>query len=181
MLIAFTGTHSTGKTTLLNMLKTKRDNEFKDYEFIDEITRDMLNLGFSINELGNDLTQLHIILSHYRNTLKTNAVMDRCVVDGYCYTKYLFEKGSVNSTTMLEAEKSFNCLIDKYDVLFWLKPEFGVVDDGVRSTNDEFRDRVNAIFEDVFKTPRSNVVVLTGTIENRMNQIFTELTKRGFK
>ena len=49
MKIAFTGAHSTGKTTLLNYLK--KDPELAtDFEFVDEITRRMVKKGLKINE-----------------------------------------------------------------------------------------------------------------------------------
>jgi len=48
MKISFTGAQSTGKTTLLEAVKSNEDFRFK-YEFIDEITRRMQKKGLKIN------------------------------------------------------------------------------------------------------------------------------------
>ena len=49
MKVSFTGAQSTGKTTLLEAVKSNEDFRFK-YEFIDEITRRMQKKGLKINE-----------------------------------------------------------------------------------------------------------------------------------
>ncbi len=64
MIVSFTGAQSTGKTTLLNILKNKN----KDINFIEEVTR-RINREYDlpINESGNSLTQLMIIADHVAN------------------------------------------------------------------------------------------------------------------
>ena len=88
MLLGFTGAQCTGKTTLLNMCK----DTFNNYKFVDEVTRKVGRMGHVINEQGDDVTQLFILKEHLTNHVippDENWVLDRCVVDGYVYTRWL--------------------------------------------------------------------------------------------
>ena len=63
MVVSFTGAQSTGKTTLLKAIKL--DGRFRKFSFIDEVTRLVKKkYDLSINEEGDDLTQLAILSTH---------------------------------------------------------------------------------------------------------------------
>ena len=89
MRVSFTGAQSTGKTTLLNKCK----EIYKDYKFVDEVTRYVRRTyDVKINEIGGTETQLYILAEHIKNHLRTeeNLMLDRCILDGYVYTKYQY-------------------------------------------------------------------------------------------
>ena len=173
MIISFTGAQSTGKTTLLNELKKWK--EFEDYVFIDEITRNVSKLGMNINEKGDDATQTAIMNAHIENLRKgDNLILDRCSLDGVVYTHYLYLHGRVSKDTFDYARQVFleTCL--RYDKIFYLKPEFGIVDDGVRSNSVQFRDEIASIFERYiaeFNLRKWNVVEISGSVEERLEAI----------
>ena len=173
MIISFTGAQSTGKTTLLNELKKWK--EFEDYVFIDEITRNVSKLGMNINEKGDDATQTAVMNAHIENLKKgDNLILDRCSLDGVVYTHYLYLHGRVSRDTFDYARQVFieTCL--KYDKIFYLKPEFDIVDDGVRSSSVQFRDEIADIFERYiaeFNLRKWNVVELSGSVEERLKAI----------
>ena len=169
MKIAFTGAQSTGKTTLLN--KLKRDIEFSPYIFMGEIIRRMTKKGLKINEGGDDMTQLLIMNSHVANILIDKCVMDRCALDGVVYTRWLFEQGKVSEWVMDFAEKVHEKLIDKYDHIFYLTPEFEIEDDGVRSIDKGFQKRIVKLFEDYILECEIPVTHITGSVEERIKQI----------
>jgi len=170
MKIAFTGAQSTGKTTLLNRLK--HDPMFNlEFDFRDEITRRMQKKGLSINEGGNDITQLLIMNSHIKNTLIDNVIMDRCALDGLIYTDWMYGKKKVEQWVIEYAENVFNLLIDRYDHIFYLTPEFDIEDDGVRSTDIDFRNEIVDLFDHYIKLYKIPVIKLTGTVEQRLNKI----------
>lgn len=169
MKIAFTGAQSTGKTTLLNELKT--DYNYRTFTFIDEITRRMTKHGLQINEGGDSMTQLLIMNSHLKNILKEDVIMDRCVLDGVVYTRYLYDKGQVSEWVMDYAEKIFQLIIEQYDYIFYLVPEFDIKDDGVRSIDNDFRNQIVKIFNDYILQCEVPVIKLTGTIEERIKQV----------
>ena len=170
MKIAFTGAQSTGKTTLLKELKRDPELSLK-YDFRDEITRRMQKKGLSINEGGNDITQLLIMNSHIKNTLIDNVIMDRCVLDGLVYTDWMCRKGKVQQWVIEYADNVFKMLIDRYDYIFYLVPEFDIEDDGVRSTDITFRNEIVILFEKYIKAWQIPVIKLTGTVEQRLNKI----------
>jgi nicotinamide riboside kinase len=169
MKISFTGTHSTGKTTLLNCLK--EDKQYSDYKFHDEITRTILSYGIDINENGNNLTQLLILDTHIRNLLYPNFIADRCILDGVVYTEWLYNNLKIDEWVYTYSKNLFKYLITQYDVLFYIKPEFSLIDDGVRSSNIDFQKEIYTIFEKYINDYNINVINITGTVEERLNQI----------
>ena len=169
MKIAFTGAQSTGKTTLLNKLKS--NTNYYKFTFIDEITRRMTKHGLEINEGGDDMTQLLIMNSHLKNILKGDVIMDRCVLDGVVYTRYLYNKGQVTEWVMDYAEKVFQLIIDNYDYIFYLQPEFDIKDDGVRSTDIDFRNDIVKLFNNYILECEIPVIQISGTAEERINKI----------
>ena len=173
MIVSFTGAQSTGKTTLLNELKKWK--EFEDYVFIDEITRNVSKLGMNINEKGDDATQTAIMNAHIENLKKgDNLILDRCSLDGVVYTHYLYSHGRVSRDTFDYARQIFTETCLKYDKIFYLKPEFDIVDDGVRSSSVQFRDEIADIFERYiteFNLGKWNVVELSGSVEDRLKAI----------
>lgn len=178
MLISFSGAQSTGKTTLLNLLKNNNILKNK-YTFIDEITRTIQKQGYKINELGDSETQKLIMKSHLENSKLNNAILDRCSLDGLCYTEYLYNKGNIEEQIMNYAVQVFQDTIKKYNIIFYLKPEFNIVDDNVRSTNIEFRDEIAKLFEKNIKKYNINVILLSGTIEERIEKIYNQLKEKG--
>ena len=174
MKIAFTGAQSTGKTTLLQAVKSNEEFRYK-YEFIDEITRRMVKKGLKINEAGGNTTQLLIMNEHIKNLLYQNVIMDRCVLDGVVYTDWLHWEGKVQTWVWEYAKNVFDHYVNRYDVIFYLKPEFDIVDDGVRSVDISFRDEIVQRFERYIKHVKVPIITLSGTVEQRLEQFYNTL------
>ncbi len=172
MIVSFTGAQSTGKTTLLNILKEKNE----DIKFVDEVTRRIKrDYNLPINEDGGNLTQFMIMSDHianvYRDYNRELVILDRCVVDGLVYTQWLFANHKVNSSMNDIAINIYNSLYDKYDIIFYTDPaDVELVDDGERSADKKFRNDIINSFEDRIKE-LNNVVVLTGTVEERLDTV----------
>jgi len=167
MKIAFTGAQSTGKTTLLNEIR----DVLPDYTFIDEITRSVVSHDVKINEDGTDKTQILIMNSHFKNSLISNTVMDRCALDGVVYTRYLYNKGQITDEMMDYAEQVFQSIIDTYSHIFYLIPEFDIVDDGVRSIDLDFRNQIVDLFNKYIEECEIPVIRITGSLHERVTQI----------
>lgn len=178
MKISFTGAQSTGKTTLLEAIKQNEEFRYK-YEFIDEITRRMVKKGLKINEAGGNTTQLLIMNEHIKNTLYTDAIMDRCVIDGVVYTHWLWKEGKVEEWVFDYSVKVFNYYKDRYDYIFYLKPEFDIVDDGMRSTSTQFRDEIVDLFDTYIKQLNIPVITLTGSVQERLQQVYNTIKNHG--
>lgn len=176
MRVSFTGAQSTGKSTLLQACK----EIYKDYKFVDEVTRYVRRTyDVKINEIGGTETQLYILAEHIKNHLKPdeNLILDRCILDGYIYTKYQVLQGKVKEDVLRAFSGVYNLLMDKIDYIFYTDPvDVKLVDDGERSVDFKFRDDIIELFEDMITykmSPknREKVVRLSGTVEERMKVI----------
>jgi hypothetical protein len=176
MRVSFTGAQSTGKTTLLNKCK----EVYKDYKFVDEVTRYVRRTyDVKINEIGGTETQLYILAEHIKNHLRPeeNLMLDRCILDGYVYTKYQVMNDKVKEDVLHAFNSVFTLLFDKLDYIFYTDPlDVKLIDDGERSVDFKFRDTIINIFEDVITykmSPknREKIVKLSGTVEERMKKI----------
>jgi len=176
-LFTFTGAQSTGKTTLLKKVKTLYPYRF---DYVDEVTRKIKRLGVSINnEATNyDLTQSLIINDHLLNYAKVldnsseevkDLLLDRCIVDGYIYTKYFYKEGKVSCRVLDFAEQWFKKLTPMYDVIFYTNPgDVKLVDDGERSVDAEFRNEIIDLYEREFLDKYDNICILKGSVEERL-------------
>lgn len=176
MRASFSGAQSTGKTTLLNKCK----EIYKDYKFVDEVTRYVRRTyDVKINEIGGTETQLYILAEHIKNHLKPdeNLILDRCILDGYVYTKYQVVNGKVSDQVLHAFNGVFGVLMDKLDYIFYTDPsDVKLVDDGERSVDFKFREDIIDMFEDLITykmSPKNKekVVRLSGTVEERLKII----------
>lgn len=179
MKIGITGAHSTGKTTLLNALRS--EEKFKNYAICDEVTRQVLALGIPINEKGNDSTQRLIMNQHIVNlSLYNDMLTDRTALDGLVYTTWLFNNNKIERKTLEYAQQVYNAIWYKYDIIFYTPIEFDVVDDGVRSVNPTFRKEIGSLFESSLQhNNHPHIVTLTGSVYTRLQKVFS--TVENFK
>ena len=178
MIISFTGAQSSGKSTLLS--KMQNDSDFKDWHFEPEITRSLKEkYGLVINEGGDSFTQCVTINSHVDNYLRNkdkNCVFDRCILDAMVYTTYQYYTKKIDYELCMYAAYLCDKLIGKYDIIFYTDPNIPLVDDGVRSVNVEFREKIISLFEDYINEMKiKNVVKLVGNVDERYNIIKTTI------
>ena len=176
MLIAFSGAQSSGQSTLLQACK--KLDECKDYTFVDEVTRRIKrNNNTEINNTASDYnyTQTLIIADHTKNATMSNTILDRCFLDGYVYTQYLKEQGKVSKTVQAFACKMYENYIGYYDIIFYTDSNIPLVDDGVRSVDKKFRDRIIELFEGEIsyrlRSMNINVVKLSGSVNDRITTL----------
>lgn len=175
MRIVFTGTHGTGKTTLLDELRKILPSE---YYFSTNITRRLIDMGVPINEMGDDHTQSIIMDIHLKNIQRPHLVADRCVIDNFVYTWNLFDNGKVSAEVYKNQLNIIqNHTFSAYDIICYLKPEFKLHLDGVRSGSEEFRRDITERFEYVIKQYNVPYLNLTGSVEARMEQLTNAISE----
>lgn len=179
-LFTFTGAQSTGKTTLLKKVKTLYPYRF---DYVDEVTRRIKRFGVPINNEAKNynLTQSLIINDHLVNYTKVfegsddtvrDLLLDRCIVDGYIYTKYFYRHGKVSNKIFEFAESWYKELTPKYDVIFYTNPgDVKLVDDGERSIDAKFRNEIIDLYETEFLDKYDNICILKGSVEDRLEQM----------
>lgn len=165
--IAISGSHSTGKSTIIDTLKQNAALTDR-FTFKGEILRDIKKSGISINEYGTDDTQRLVMAKFLEYSTIPNSILDRCALDGLVYTAYLYEQKQVSKSTLRIAEAIFENV--KYDIYFYISPEFDIVPDGTRSENAGFRTRVAELFEEYLTAYNIEPIRLTGSVEDRVMQ-----------
>jgi len=179
MVISFTGAQSTGKSTLLNECKKLN----LPVTYVDEVTRYVKRTyNVPINEYAGDVTQLLILNQHLTNSfIAGDVIMDRCIIDGLVYTQWLYNNGKVSAWVHDYAWHLFGILLQKVDLIFHCSADFDLVDDGERSTDENFRNDIIASMQakiNCYCKPEQ-LVKLSGTIEERMQTIKQTLKQYG--
>jgi len=173
MKISFTGTGCSGKSTLLAKCREYYDNRF---QYVTEITRPIARKGMKINEDGDDMTQTAIIEAHIKNNNLDNVMMDRCIVDGYAYTTWLYSQGKVTESVYTYAWNTLNEIVNDIDIIFHTAP-VKMEDDGVRSVNRDFQKDIHDMTTELLEGRpwsemyKGRVIYLEGDIDKRFNDI----------
>ena len=176
MRFGISGTHSAGKTTLLNALRSEK--QFKDYQICNEVTRWVKSLDIDINEGGSDKSQLLVMMKHIYNIYMFDKfITDRTSLDGYVYSQWLYAEDKISIETLDLVRSIFYKTIEEYDAIFYIAPEFDLEDDGVRSTDVSFRDEIHQLFETIIDQEQIPVYKLTGSVRERTQQVLDIINK----
>lgn len=161
------------------MRELKAQNILESYKYLPEITRTLKEKGFLINEAGTLETQIMVMNAHIENLLcNDDFIVDRCILDGYAYTRWLHlhKEGTIPEWFARYANELAERYVASYDHIFFLPIEFDVEDDGVRSTQPQFREQVNNLLTNKIELHRyPNMHVIGGTVQQRVEQISTIL------
>jgi len=147
--IAFIGSHGIRKTTAALAFANVIQRAGRSVEFAREVVRDN---PLGMNERATCEAQLWVLTSQIRRELELAAkaeclVSDRGVMDNFAY--YLRACGGEDR---FDVEPLVRAWSRTYDLVVRLTPDVEVRADGVRSTNDRFRDEVEALLD--AKLPR---------------------------
>lgn len=171
MKIILTGASSTGKTTILNILKEKNPG----LQIITEVVRELHAEGVQINELGNEEGQRKIFDKYIDLLFTSNDyVSDRGLTDVYAYSTWHYNQGELSldelSREMGEIE-NFKSKYEKDIVWIYFPIEFKTDPDGVRSTNEEYRSYIDSAIHQTLEDIGVDYLTVTGSVEERLNQI----------
>lgn len=174
MKIAFTGAHSTGKTTLLREIESRFS--YIKASFIRNITRNIIERGFPLAKESN----VDSYVNYVRDQLQAERlfdeaefkllISDRTVLDAYGYAtvnrelprpfvpNYFIEMlGEI-----ARAEARF------YDLFVLFPVEFPMTPDPVRPNDERYRRAVGAAIEASLQNFQIPHLVLTGSIDERI-------------
>ena len=144
--IAFIGSHGIRKTTALLDFAAEVQRSGRSVELGREVVRDN---PLGINEGATGEAQLWVLVSQIRQELELARkadvlVTDRGVMDNYAY--YLRACGGSDAFAIEPLIRRWSAT---YDLVVRLLPDVALQGDGVRSTNDAFRDEIEAILDRV--------------------------------
>jgi nicotinamide riboside kinase len=105
--------------------------------------------------------------------LQTDVVLDRCALDGLAYSMYFFNKIELPMQDIIR--RLFEVMIFRYDKIFYINPELPLIDDGQRSISKHFFDVVNNNFETLIRDYKINVIRISGSVEDRIEQVLNNI------
>jgi nicotinamide riboside kinase len=142
--IAFIGSHSVRKSNAVHAFASTIGRAGRSVEVGREVVR-FNPLG--LNEAATAEAQLWVLLTQVQQELELAQradvlVTDRSVVDNFAY--YLRVTGGEDPFAV---EPLIRRWATSYDLSVRLLPDVALLADGVRSTNDAFRDEIEAILD----------------------------------
>jgi nicotinamide riboside kinase len=144
--IAFVGSHGIRKTTAAHAFAGTLQRAGRSVEYGREVVRDN---PLGINESATGEAQLWVLVSQVRQELELAPkaeilVTDRGVMDNFAY--YLRACGRKDPFRIEPFVRAWSAT---YDLVVRLLPDIALRADGVRSTNDAFRDEIEQILDEV--------------------------------
>lgn len=160
------GSHGVGKTTLLKEVATK----FPDYYVTDGFSRPVFKIS---RLLELDGTEKQLIINElsawaYQNYLThKNVISTRSVVDCIIYSQILTPDLDIEGLIKLFEETK-----DQVEYFFYIPVEFDFVSDPDR-LNHELQLKIDRVIVDFMQKyiPADKIITLTGTVEERLDQI----------
>lgn len=168
MKLIFVGAQSTGKSTVLQHYKEL------GYNVITEVVRNLAQQGINVNEMGDDAGQETIFDTYYELlSQQDDYISDRGLIDVIAYTTYLYEHNKVTKRTLSEQYKQLKTFNENFDdILYVYFPiEFGVVDDGFRSTDEDFRYEIDQNIFTTLLDCEVPYIKVSGSVEERIKII----------
>lgn len=149
--ICLAGCSSVGKTTLINVLR----EEFKDFTVQTESVR-YLKTKYGLDFRSGDTALQMALLTMQTNLLSSpgNFLLDRSTPDSYSYLRYFLERGKSDipaSALQFITDVSKEYAQKYIDLIIFLRPEFPVVEDGVRITDEDYRRDTDLQIEQTIK------------------------------
>jgi nicotinamide riboside kinase len=142
--IAFIGSHSVRKTNAVHSFAGAVGRSGRSVEVGREVIR-FNPLG--LNEGATPEAQLWVIMAQIQQELELRnsaevLVTDRAVIDNFAY----FLRAT-DGADPFDVEPLIRHWCSTYDLFVRLLPDVALLADGVRSTNDAFRDEIEAILD----------------------------------
>lgn len=178
MIISLTGSHSTGKSTLVEFFRGK-----EGYVCLDSCTRTTITAEErkvdGVESLDSaQIKMLDNITKRMADIVRMNVedpnqvyVMDRCIFDFIGYSRVFAKKGLLKRDTLNQIERGCKDLWNYIDIFFYLPLEFGIVDDGVRSLDEDLREEVDSEILSQILWNKVKAVKLTGPVLSRVEKI----------
>ena len=152
MKIAISGTACTGKTTYINDFLKK----WTMYETSTTTYREILkekNLPHSSNgtEESQKLILNYLVDQAIESSKKDCVILDRCVLDNFVYTSWLFLNGKVSEKFLEESRTLTRETLKLYDIIFFIPltkvAPVKLVEDSLRDSDPVYREEIDNIFK----------------------------------
>src|SRR5829696_4574266 len=164
MKIAFVGSFSTGKTTLANLFAREWD-----YPLLPEVAREVVALGFPLDQGATAETETLIFLKQWRaEASHDHFVADRSIYDVLAYADWVMDQDRPprkEDHLWAEArEIAVANLRARYDHVMYLPIEFPIVLDGLRPDDTGFQADIDRRIRHLLEAADVRYSTLTGSV-----------------
>ena len=104
-----------------------------------------------------------------------NSISDRTIIDNLAYSLYLHKNDLLSDDVLNRVILAFDTNINKYDKIFYVKPEFDIEADGLRDTDKLFQVAIDNIIYGLLTGGFVEYSKLTGSVEERCKTITSEI------
>jgi nicotinamide riboside kinase len=169
--IAFVGSFSTGKTTLATLFAREWD-----YPLLPEVARQVVELGFPLDQSATAETETLIFLKQWRaEAVHERFVADRSIYDVLAYADWVMEHNrgdrKENHLWYESREIALLELRARYDHVFYLPIEFPIVLDGLRPDDTAFQADIDRRIQHLLESNDVPFRALTGPVERRQEEV----------
>ena len=187
VLVALTGAHGTGKTTLIQALQMRLQSE----GYISTITKEAPRLLCELAETpdffrrtnNTPLRQMLIMVKHLNGEQEQCfseaevVLLDRGLMDHLAYTSYLHKEQLANEGVNSLLEQVVAEHASLYDLIIYIPIEFLPKDDGIREGDNGFQADIDKLILSFLQKNELNFLKVEGTVEERLNVIYPTIVK----
>ena len=176
MKLAFTGSHSTGKTTLIREIE-----KYVPYpatiKCVTEVARKIISKGYLLNNEATEASYIHYIneqLNEERDiTCYDFFFSDRNLLDplAYMIANKAFPGPTIEDYFIQMMENVWLLEQTRYDYYIYFPIEFPLVFDGVRPPDEKYRAAVDRAIVSILKNHNIPYISVTGSVAERKNQL----------
>ena len=178
MIVVLTGSHSCGKSTLVEFFRGK-----EGFTCVDSVTRNSTTTQERKIDGVEDLNETQMrILNNIKEATKEIVRMnkenpdqvylvDRCVFDFMAYSRAFYDRGLLSPYTLQKILEECKQIWNVYDLVCYLGIEFDIVDDGVRSLDEDLRKDVDKYILNQLLWNPVKAVKLDGSVRQRVESL----------
>lgn len=194
MRIGISSCQNNGKTTLVQAIQKL----WPMHKTPEKTYRDLIKeKNLKLNETGTQESQ-EIIREALRqcaidNSKEKYIVHDRTILDNLAYSVYLSERGQLSDDFLADSINMTRDTLKMFDIIFWLplNPNIKIIEQENRSTNEEYRQDIDFIFETMINTYKESaglifpledcpaVIELTGDLNEKLSTLKMYLNDDG--
>lgn len=183
MKLAFTGSHSTGKTTLIREIE-KHVPYHTTIKCVTEVARKIIRRGYLLNNEATEASYVHYINDQLNEEHDITSYdfffSDRTLLDplAYMIANKDFPGPTIEDYFIQMMENVWLLEQSRYDLYIYFPIEFPLVFDGIRPPDEKYRQAVDRAILSMLHKHNIPYISVTGSVAERRDQLLQLLAWR---
>lgn len=178
--ILITGVFASGKTSLIDLLKTTLEGQGKQVSVIGEVAR---KCPFNLNQKQNLMSTSWLVMAQIKNEITISEdsvdyiIFDRGLPDIIAHTEYILKEGSDELYYFRMLEGLGKASINNYDHIFlsMRSDAFNIHVDEIRVDNVKYQEELENLHVNYLDRTKVNYITLKEKNSDRLIQILEEI------